>query len=98
MQVKKYAQTDFSQGLLIEPVFDLEQAKQVRITLPKGVKLDDHKSPKQISVQVLKGKVKFGVEGEVLELDTLDMIFLEGGVMHSLEGLEDSIVGLTIYK
>lgn len=97
MQVKKWNEADFGVEKNIEVMFEHNGSKEIKITLAKGAKLEDHKAPKQIGVQVLSGKIKFGVEGEHFEMSTMDSIFLEQGVMHSLEGLENSIVRLSLY-
>lgn len=97
MQVKKWNEADFSTERNIEVMFEYGGSKEIKITLAKGGKLEDHKAPKQIGVQVLSGKIKFGVEGEYFEMDAMDSIFLEQGVVHSLEGLENSIVRLSLY-
>lgn len=97
MQVKKWNEADFSVERNIEVMFEYEGSKEIKITLAKGGKLEDHKAPKQIGVQVLSGKIKFGVGGEYFEMGTMDSIFLAQGVVHSLEGLENSIVRLSLY-
>lgn len=97
MQVKKWNEADFSVERKIEVMFEYEGSKEIKITLAKGGKLEDHKAPKQIGVQVLSGKIKFGVGGEFFEMEEMDSIFLEQGVIHSLEGLGNSIVRLSLY-
>lgn len=97
MQVKKWKQADFATYRNIEVMFEYEGSKEIKITLAKGSKLEDHQAPKQICVQVLSGAIKFGVGGEYFEMGELESIFLEQGVVHSLEALQDSIVRLSLY-
>lgn len=97
MQVKKWSEVDFTQEKNMEVMFEYGGSKEIKITLAKGCKIEDHKAPKQIGVQVLSGKIKFGVGGEYLQMSAMDSIFLEQGVIHSLEGLENSIVRLSLY-
>lgn len=97
MQITKWSEVSFAQEKNMEVLFEYADSKEIRIALAKGCKIEDHKAPKQIGVQVLSGKIKFGVEGKFFELNELDSIFLEQGALHNLEALENSIVRLSLY-
>lgn len=88
---------DFEQGKVkITPLVQNAFAKEIQILMAKDSVMKEHKAPFPISVQVLKGKIWFEVEGECFVLEALDMIALQANVPHSLGGLEDSIVRLSL--
>ena len=60
--------------------------------------MKEHKAPGAIMVQVLSGKIEFGVGDENVILGALDMITLEPNVLHALTALENSIVRLSLSK
>lgn len=63
-----------------------------------GQEMKEHKTSFPIVVQLVEGKIDFTVSGEVLNLAKGDLIALDGGVPHSLDALEESIVRLTLTK
>ena len=60
--------------------------------------MKEHKAPGAIMVQVLSGKIDFGVGENNVILDALDMVTLEPNVIHALTALENSIVRLSLSK
>ncbi len=68
----------------------------IRIVLQAGHELPPHKVPGEIAVQCLEGIVDFRV-GEVnRELSAGKLLYVEGGVEHSLRARENSSVLVTI--
>ena len=82
----------------ITPMLETEIAKEIRITMPKGEMMKEHTAPGDTVVQLLEGKIWFDVKGERHEFNKGDMLFLEAMVPHSLGGLENSIIRLTLTK
>ena len=91
-------QNDVFNGVTIAKLFDGPHSKEIRINLEKGAQMKEHKAPGAIMVQVLSGKVDFGVGDENVILAALDMITLEPNVVHALAALENSIVRLSLSK
>ena len=91
-------QNDVFNGVTIAKLFDGPHNKQIRINLEKGAQMKEHKAPGAIMVQVLSGKIEFGVGDENVILGALDMITLEPNVLHALTALENSIVRLSLSK
>jgi quercetin dioxygenase-like cupin family protein len=60
--------------------------------------MKEHKAPFPITVQVIEGKIDFGVEGANFELVTGDLIGLEANIPHDLKAIEESIVRLSLSK
>ncbi|MCB0311537.1 MAG: cupin domain-containing protein [Bdellovibrionales bacterium] len=68
----------------------------MRLCVHEGQEIPAHKTKGPITVQCLQGKVVFTV-GEVNnEMTPGDWLYLEGDQLHSLKGVEDSALLLTI--
>lgn len=96
--IKWLEDIDFSKGLKIKALIDTDFAKEVRITMPKQETMKEHKAPGAIKVQVLLGKIWFEVDGQKQNLQKGDMICLDAQIPHSLGGLENSIIRLSLSK
>lgn len=99
MRITKWSEVEFSpKEVKINVLIDDEKGKEIQILLAKDSVMKEHKAPFAIHVQVLSGKIWFEAKNEKFELNALDMISLEANVSHSLGGLEDSIVRLSLSK
>ena len=79
-------------------LLDTDFSKEIRVVFKKGQTMEDHQAPFAIIVQVLKGSIDFGVEGEVKQMNTGDIISLKPQVVHNLTAIEESIVRLSLSK
>ncbi len=68
----------------------------IRMVIPKGKTIPDHKVDGPITVHCLKGDIAFTADGETRELKEGHWLYLRGGESHSLVAHEDSLVLLTI--
>jgi len=68
----------------------------IRMVLPAGKLMSEHKAPGEIIVQCLEGDIKFTTMGEPKQLRAGDMLYLTAGESHELEAVEDSSFLLTI--
>lgn len=68
----------------------------IRMVLPAGKVLSEHKAPGEIIVQCLEGDITFTTMGEPKKLMAGDMLYLAAGEPHGLEATEDSSFLLTI--
>ena len=68
----------------------------IRIILPAGKVIADHKAPGEITVQCLEGRVNFKTMGQKKELQAGDLLYLLAEETHSVEASEDSSFLLTI--
>jgi len=68
----------------------------IRIVLPAGKQLPPHRVEGEITVQCLEGRISFDAEGTEHEMAQGQMLYLAGGAMHALRGIEDSSVLVTI--
>ncbi len=95
---KWFEDVTFDKGLNIGALIETDTSKEIRIVMPKDEIMKEHKAPGAIVVQILKGHIWFEVEGERYEFKSGDMLSLDAQVPHSLGGLEDSIIRLTLSK
>jgi len=68
----------------------------VRMVMPAGKTISDHKAPGVILVQCLEGKIAFTAMGKTKELGAGQMLYLESAEPHSVEAINDSSFLLTI--
>ncbi len=73
-----------------------ECLKVVRLSVPAGKQVAEHTAPGALLLHCLAGRVKFIAEGEQTELAAGQLVFLPPGARHSLEGIEDAALLLTI--
>lgn len=74
-----------------------DQFEAIRLVIPRGTDVPRHQVLGSITVHCLEGRVQFGFGETVTELAAHQWIYLEGGAPHSVKGLEDSVLLLTIY-
>jgi len=83
---------------MINVLFETQFTKEIRIVMKKGHVMNQHQTPFAIVVEIVDGKINFGVQEEVLNLERGALLALEGNVPHDLKATEDSIVRLTLTK
>jgi quercetin dioxygenase-like cupin family protein len=69
--------------------------RQTLVALAGGRGLDDHESPGQATLQVLRGRVTVSSADDAWEGGPGDLLVVPG-VRHDLRALEDSVVLLTV--
>jgi quercetin dioxygenase-like cupin family protein len=73
-----------------------ETLEIIRLVVPSGKEIARHQAPGEITVQCLEGRVIFTAEGESRDLKAGQLLYLASEVPHSLRGIEDASVLLTI--
>ena len=68
----------------------------VRLVVPAGKEIPPHQVSGQITLHCLEGRVLLGLADSTLELSSGQWVYLDGGARHSVKGIEDSSVLLTI--
>jgi len=68
----------------------------VRLVVPADVEIPSHKVPSRITLQCIEGHVRLGLTGALIDLRAGDWTYLEGGEAHSVHGIEDASLLLTI--
>jgi quercetin dioxygenase-like cupin family protein len=68
----------------------------IRLVIPAGKDIPAHQVAGEITVQCLEGRVAFTAGGTTRELSAGQMLHLAGSDSHSLHGVEDASVLVTI--
>jgi quercetin dioxygenase-like cupin family protein len=68
----------------------------IRLIVHAGKEIEPHKVPGPIMLHCLEGRVALGLADRSLELSAGQWIYLDGGAEHSVKGVEDSSLVLTI--
>jgi quercetin dioxygenase-like cupin family protein len=73
-----------------------EAMEVIRMALPKGKQIKEHRVEGEVTVQCLKGTVQFKIGSTQHRLTPDDWLFLAGSVSHELAAEEDAVLLLTI--
>jgi len=88
---KPWPQGRYSRTLLKRP--DL---RVLLVSMEKGAELKEHHADGPITVQVLKGAVRFAAGAEARTLKTGQVVMLGASIKHEVEALEDAAILVTI--
>lgn len=67
-----------------------------RLIVHAGMNIAEHQVPGSIMLHCLEGRVLLGLAESNLEMSAGQWLYLEGGARHSVTGIEDSSLLLTI--
>jgi quercetin dioxygenase-like cupin family protein len=84
--------TDMKSAAIIKT----EDFEAIRLILPAGREIPPHEVSGDITLHCLEGRVSLGLEQSTIDLDAGDWVYLDGGEPHSVKGIEDSSLLLTI--
>jgi quercetin dioxygenase-like cupin family protein len=73
-----------------------EHMELIRLVLPKERPMPEHKVDGEMTLQCLEGEIAIDAQGRSVTLRPGEMLFLAGGVPHSVRALEDAVALLTI--
>jgi len=68
----------------------------IRLVIPRGKEIPTHATHGEITVQCLEGRVAFTSEGLRRELGAGELLYLQGEQSHSVAGIDDASLLLTI--
>ena len=68
----------------------------IRMIVPAGKEIPTHKAKGELIVQCLEGKIAFTACGKTHELEAGQLLYLPTGEPHSLRGIEDGSLLLTV--
>lgn len=83
---------------VIKILVDNDFSKEIRIVFKEGQEMKEHKTSFPIIVEIVKGTINFGVEGQSHLLTEGSLIALAPSIAHDLIATQDSIVRLTLHK
>jgi quercetin dioxygenase-like cupin family protein len=74
-----------------------EAFEAIRVVVPKGHEVcRDHYVDGPITVQCLEGQIAFTAEGATRLVGAGQWLYLPGGIQHTIKGVEDSLMLLTV--
>lgn len=68
----------------------------VRLIVPRGTEIPTHKTQGDVTVQCVEGRVAFTAGGVARELTAGQLLYLQGAQSHSVLGIEDASLLMTI--
>ncbi|AGK56692.1 cupin [Hyphomicrobium denitrificans 1NES1] len=68
----------------------------IRLVVPAGKEIPAHDVPGEITLHCLEGRAALQLDRETIELSAGQWAYLEGGQRHTVKGIEDSSLLLTI--
>ena len=74
-------------GARSRALFKTDELEVMHLVLHAGKALPPHKVPGEITVQCIEGIVEFTADGHVSLLQAGQLLYLPGGVVHSLVGV-----------
>ena len=83
-------------GHSAKTLFKTHDLRIVLIAMEKDSRIKEHHADGTISVQVLKGKLRFNTEGKEYELGVGSLFTLAASIRHDVESVDDSAFLLTI--
>ncbi len=86
----------WTMGHFARTLFKKTDFRMVLISMEKGSIMKEHHADGTISVQVLKGAIRFTSRGEASDLRVNTVLTLGASIKHEVEALEDSAFLLTI--
>lgn len=79
-----------------QTLFKTAELEVMRLVVLKGKQMPTHSMARSITVQCLEGCVALTAMGRTEQLRPGQLMYLEGGQRHALEGIEDAALLLTI--
>jgi quercetin dioxygenase-like cupin family protein len=73
-----------------------QQVEVIRLVVPAGKEIAEHKAKGEIVVQCLEGRVAFTAFGKTNTLEAGKLLYLPTGEPHSVKGVENASLLLTI--
>lgn len=77
-------------------ILKANQLEVVRLVLPAGKGLPEHRAPGEITVQCIEGRIEFQTPTALHVLEAGDFIHLRGNEPHALKATVDSSALLTL--
>lgn len=77
-------------------IIKTDEMELARLVIPKGKEFPNHKVSGPLVVQCIQGKIEFIAMGATQELHSGQLLYLMPGEPHSLKGVEDAVILLTI--
>lgn len=74
----------------VEKIVEVDNAAVMNIQLRAGEEVAEHDANREVFIIVRKGKVRFTVEGELVDVTPENLLYMAPLERHSLHAVEDS--------
>jgi quercetin dioxygenase-like cupin family protein len=71
-------------------LFKTDTMEVLRLVMPAGKTIAEHKAKGEIAVQCIEGRVQFAAMNKTVELTSGTMLYLAAAELHALRAVEDS--------
>lgn len=68
----------------------------IRLIVHAGAEIPAHEVSGNITLHCLEGRIEIGLDDSAIDLKANEWVYLDGGESHSVKGIEDSSLLLTI--
>lgn len=72
------------------------QVEVIRLVVPAGKAIDEHRAKGELIVHCLEGRVAFTACGKTQDLEAGKLLYLPKGEPHALRGIENASLLLTV--
>ncbi len=80
------------EGIDLTTLVHGEKTLMGQFKIARGSSIPAHSHPHEQTGIMISGKLRFNVDGEIVDVEPGDSWCLAGGIEHSAEALEDSII------
>ena len=80
------------EGAYLSTLVHGEKTLMGQFSIAKGSEIPPHSHPHEQTGFMVSGKLRFKVEDEMMEVESGDSWCIPGGVEHSADALEDSVI------
>jgi len=77
-------------------VIKTDRMELIRLIMPAGKIIAEHRAPDEITVHCLEGKIAFTTLGVTSELNAGQLMLIPSAQLHSLQAIDDSSVLVTL--
>jgi len=77
-------------------LFKAEQLEVVRLVLPRGHTMREHRVQGEITLHCLEGAIDLTIDGSTQAMHAGDLVYLAAGRPHALHAVQDASLLLTI--
>lgn len=78
-------------------IIKADHFEAIRLIVRAGAEIPPHEVSGNITLHCLEGRVELGLDDSSIELKVNEWVYLDGGEPHSVKGIEDSSLLLTIF-
>mgnify|MGYP001171433580 CR=1 FL=1 len=83
-------------GTISTALFKAAQLEVVRLVLPRGQSMREHRVQGEITLQCIEGVIDLTVDGRTKPMQPGDLVYLARGQPHALHAVQDASLLLTI--